>query len=189
MCHGLTLALSKTDRFETAQRFSQSGHRQLARSRANREHYGTLAFQYRNKLHANLLQYLPIGVDFAGKARSICSPIPFRISNWRGSVMMCSSDFTTYQPLRKPPGYRFGSVSSDRHAPNAHGMSALLRKRTCTRLPRNVRLVPIATECTATKSTAIRSPRRRKSSITEAMWSKVQSNCFGSGQSLCPKPG
>src|SRR5262247_4116573 len=69
MCHGLTLALSKTDRFETAQRFSQSCHRQLARSRANREHRGTLAFQYRNKLWANLLQCLPVGVDFAGKAR------------------------------------------------------------------------------------------------------------------------
>src|SRR5262249_11143275 len=65
----LTLPLSKTYRFETAQRFSQSGHRQLARSRANREHHGTLAFQYRNKLWANLLQCLPVGVDFAGKAR------------------------------------------------------------------------------------------------------------------------
>src|SRR5262249_42894844 len=37
----LTLPLSKTDRFETAQRFSQSCHGQLARSRANREHHGT----------------------------------------------------------------------------------------------------------------------------------------------------
>src|SRR5262245_42457904 len=81
MCHGLTLALTKTDRFETAQRFSQSCHRQLARSRANREHHGTLAFQYRNKLRANLLQYLPIGVDFAGKARpSDASAIPLELA-------------------------------------------------------------------------------------------------------------
>src|SRR5262249_10936663 len=81
MCHGLTLPLSKTDCFEIAQRFSQSGHRQLARSRANREHYGTLAFQYRNKLHANLLQCLPVGVDFAGKARSSdASAIPLELA-------------------------------------------------------------------------------------------------------------
>ena len=69
MCHDLTLPLSETDRFETAQRFSQSCHRQLARSRANREYDGTLAFQYRNKLRANLLQCLPVGIVFAGKAR------------------------------------------------------------------------------------------------------------------------
>src|SRR5262245_18146773 len=81
MYHGLTLPLSKTDRFETAQRFSQSCHRQLTRSRANREHHGTLAFQYRNKLWANLLQCLSVGVDFAGKASpSDASAIPLELA-------------------------------------------------------------------------------------------------------------
>ena len=42
MCHDLTFPLFKTDRFKTAQRFSQSCYRQLARSRANREHQGTV---------------------------------------------------------------------------------------------------------------------------------------------------
>src|SRR5262245_2429339 len=40
------------------------------------------------------------------------------------------------------PNDRFGSFSSDRQAPDAHGMSASLQKQTCARLPRYVRFVP-----------------------------------------------
>ena len=38
---------------------------------------------------------------------------------------------------------RFGSFSSDRRAPDARGMSASLRKRTCANSPRYVCLVPM----------------------------------------------
>src|SRR5262245_43959811 len=43
------------------------------------------------------------------------------------------------------PAYdRFGSFSSDRHAPPAHRMSASPQKRTCERLPQDVRSVRLA---------------------------------------------
>src|SRR5262249_24185353 len=40
-----------------------------------------------------------------------------------------------------PTYVRFGSFSSDRRAPDARGLSASLRKRTCANSPRYVRLV------------------------------------------------
>src|SRR5262249_37843950 len=58
------------------------------------------------------------------------------------------------------PAYdRYGSSASHRHAPAARGTSASLQKRTSECLPRHVRLVPKADKRTATKNTAIRSPR------------------------------
>src|SRR5262245_60694881 len=47
---------------------------------------------------------------------------------------------------------RSGSFSSDRHAPDARGMSASLQKLTSERLPRYVRLVPTSDSCTAAKT-------------------------------------
>jgi hypothetical protein len=54
------LALSETDRFETAQSLDQSRNRQLARCRPNGEDDGALAFQNRKKLGTNLPQRLRI---------------------------------------------------------------------------------------------------------------------------------
>src|SRR5262249_16260976 len=42
-----------------------------------------------------------------------------------------------------PANVRFGSFSSDRRAPNARGLSASLRKRTCANSPRYVCLPPL----------------------------------------------
>src|SRR5262245_39386695 len=47
-------------------------------------------------------------------------------------------------------------------------MSASLRKRTCARLPRYVRFVPIATERSAAKKPAIREPSARKRRLTQS---------------------
>src|SRR5262249_37687927 len=72
--------------------------------------------------------------------------------------------------LDPTPGIREqpGSFSSDRHTPDAHGMSASLRKQTCARLPRYVRFVPIGDFLRPSGRGQIWEPRASASLVADA---------------------